>query len=211
MNKDVFAHSIFDCASHRSLTLLLRLVHTKASYSALQAHDLHSLVSNWPLIDLAAVTTADVSEIQVSGLGDLPLPAVGLSVLALVAIAALSNKDKDGSATTTSASGSAKKAAVPPKKSKSAAQLEIPYDAAARFAYDTWRRENGNAPFNAQGYAVFEELYVSQAIAEATAKKLKRDMEAFDNRPRPPVPPRQVTTPRAVGTSDDGKVPFFAE
>jgi hypothetical protein len=153
--------------------------------------------------------TADVSEIQVSVLGDLPLPAVGLSVLTLVAIAALSNKD--GSATTTSASGSTKKTAATPKKSKAAAQLEIPYDAAARFAYDTWRRENGNAPFNAQGYAVFEELYVSQAIAEATAKKLKRDMDAFDNRPRPPVPPRQVTTPRAVEMSDDGKVPFFAE
>jgi hypothetical protein len=186
---------------------------TKASCSALQAHELHSLVSNWPSIDLAALTTADVSNVQVSVLGDLPLPAVGLSVLALVAIAALSNKDKDGSATTTSASGSTKKAATAaaPKKSKAAAQLEIPYDAAARFAYDTWRRENGNAPFNAQGYAVFEELYVSQAIAEATAKKLKRDMEAFDNRPRPPVPPRQVTTPRAMEMSDDGKVPFFAE
>lgn len=93
------------------------------------------------------------------------------------------------------------------RKSKSTLKYEIPYDAAARLAYDAWCRDHGDAPFNAKGYAHFREIYEAKAVADATSKKLARELTVFENKARPSAPHRQVAA-RST-TKESAKVPFF--
>lgn len=150
-----------------------------------------------PSIDLPSIDFANP---------DLALPVIGLG-LAAVAVAVLAAGGGEGRG------GSTDTAATAKKSNNKASQLyAIPYDAAARLAYDSWRREHGDAPFNEEGYVHFQEIYIAKAVADATSKKLARDLEiSFANKARPPAPPRQIaippTTPKTENATE--KQPFF--
>lgn len=54
--------------------------------------------------------------------------------------------------------------------------VSIPYDAAARLAYDDWRRANNKkGAFNASKYAKFRVTYESITVANMAAKKAARE------------------------------------
>ena len=63
--------------------------------------------------------------------------------------------------------------------------LAIPYHAPAKMAYQAWLEDHSNEVYDEAAYQSFEKLYEAQAIAEATAKKLGRDLKRFDNKPIP--------------------------
>jgi hypothetical protein len=54
--------------------------------------------------------------------------------------------------------------------------LSIPYDAAARLAYDKWRVDYGKGEFDSASYDTFKTLYEKLMVAQVTAKKLQREM-----------------------------------
>ena len=54
--------------------------------------------------------------------------------------------------------------------------LSIPYDAAARLAYDKWRAMYGKGDFDTAEYAVFKVKYEQLAVAEVISKKLEKEM-----------------------------------
>jgi hypothetical protein len=59
----------------------------------------------------------------------------------------------------------------------------VNYDAAAQFAYGMWCAEN-DAKVNAEAYIRFKKKYEEKAVADATAKKLARDLNNFTNQIR---------------------------
>jgi hypothetical protein len=163
-------------------------------------------VPDTPSIDLKSIDmpAMDISMPSMDGImGDLPLPVIGAG-LAVLAVLALAAGGGDGKSDNSS-----------PKKTKRgrASSLEIPYDASSRLAYDTWCQEHEKAKFNPDAYDLFREMFEKKAIADATSKKLARDLAAFDNTARPVAPPRQITVKKAVAPKkknvDDG-TPFFA-
>lgn len=144
---------------------------------------------------------------------EFPVIVAGVSLAMGILALSVARGPDDQSTTTTDTDGVAGKRRAKP--AKSAFNVEIPYDAATRLAYDEWRREHNSAPYSEEGYSVFRKMYTAQAIADATTKKLTRDMESlFDNRAQPPVPPRQVSQNSASSTSrtnsDQANLPFFA-
>jgi hypothetical protein len=57
----------------------------------------------------------------------------------------------------------------------STVDLSIPYDAAARLAYDEWRTKYDKGDFNPERYAVFQQNYEAITVANVVAKKQARD------------------------------------
>ena len=54
--------------------------------------------------------------------------------------------------------------------------VSIPYNSAARVAYDQWRVENKKGGFDKEGFAVFEEIYTEATIGMVAYKKMERDL-----------------------------------
>ena len=100
------------------------------------------------------------------------------------------------SAASSSGGGEAPSAAGKPnakRKTKQQQLLEIDYHAAARLAYQNWLRDHPDEKSKPDAYEAFEALYEANAVALATSKKAARDLQAFDNTPAKPIPPRQIT------------------
>lgn len=55
--------------------------------------------------------------------------------------------------------------------------VTIPYDAAARLAYDIWRDENEKGDFDEAAFDAFSKIYKTQAVATAVLKKASRDLD----------------------------------
>lgn len=60
--------------------------------------------------------------------------------------------------------------------------LSIPYDSAARMAYDQWRRQYNKGDFDEERFASFKANYEAITIANVSAKKVSRD--SGSNAPR---------------------------
>lgn len=58
---------------------------------------------------------------------------------------------------------------------ESQVDLTIPYDAAARLAYDTWREKYDKGAFNEGRYEVFKSNYEAITVANVVAKKKARE------------------------------------
>lgn len=58
---------------------------------------------------------------------------------------------------------------------EAAVDVSIPYDAAARLAYDEWRTEYKKGDFDAKRYAAFQANYNAITVANVTAKKKARE------------------------------------
>lgn len=58
---------------------------------------------------------------------------------------------------------------------EAAVDVSIPYDAAARLAYDDWRKEYNKGAFDAKRYEAFRANYNAITIANVSAKKKARD------------------------------------
>ena len=97
------------------------------------------------------------------------------------------------------------------KKQKSKVNLlAIDYHAPARLAYQEWLSNHPDEKANADAYAVFEALYEANAVALATSKKIARDLEAFDNKPAKPVPPRTIMPKKTTPPPTKSGTFFFA-
>ena len=75
-------------------------------------------------------------------------------------------------------------------------------------AYDSWCEAN-DQKYNEAAYEAFEKLYEQQAIAQATAKKLQRDLDGFVNEAPKAPPPRKVTSTPVVERKQEKEM-FFA-
>ena len=53
--------------------------------------------------------------------------------------------------------------------------VRIPYDSAARLAYDEWRTEFGKGDFDTERYEVFKSNYEAITVANIAAKKKARE------------------------------------
>ena len=140
-----------------------------------------------PAIDLKSI---EMPTINIPGLPEsidqsVLLPAIGVGLAAIV----LASAGGGGGSTS------------------SKVDLSIPYDAAARLAYDQWRTDN-NEKFNAEAYMAFRKKYEANAIADATSKKLARDLNSFQNKPPEPTPERIITVKRPTEKSTE-EIPFF--
>ncbi len=56
--------------------------------------------------------------------------------------------------------------------------ISVPYDAAARLAYDEWRAQFNKGGFNEKRYQNFKTNYEAVTIANVAAKKRARDSKA---------------------------------
>ena len=65
--------------------------------------------------------------------------------------------------------------------------LSIPYDAAARLAYDQWRTFHEMGDFDDDSYASFKSKYETMTVANVIAKKMERDILAMIVKPSVPV------------------------
>lgn len=117
------------------------------------------------------------------GTSDLTLPAVGFVVLLGIISILVSTSTKNNSASSKSPQLGGG------NRQKSKTNLAVPYDAAARLAYDNWCASHDNAKFNSEAYNQFKRIYEAKAIAEAKSKKLARDLKHFDNDAVPIVEP----------------------
>jgi DNA-nicking Smr family endonuclease len=77
-----------------------------------------------------------------------------------------------GGVAATKAGGSETKTAATTTK-KSATDVSIPYDAAARLAYDEYRAANEGKEID---FDTFQTKYTQMTVADVTAKKLEREM-----------------------------------
>ena len=112
-----------------------------------------------------------------------PAAAGALAILGLIAVMSASGSADD--------EGGAGSSPRKKRRRKKAPPLAIPYDAASRLAYDAWCAANDQNS-NEDAYDYFKELYEAQAVAEATSKKMQRDLDAFQNQPKPEMPERSI-------------------
>ena len=196
----------------------------KVDFSSVEMPEMPEL----PKIDLKAISMPDIdvpsfnpaglpSSIDIpTGGGDvttLPTAAV-LAGVGLVAVVLVLSAAAAGGGGEVSSSAAAAAAGRAPKRAGQQNSLAIPYDAAARLAYDDWCAKNDES-FDEAGYAQFRKVYNTKAVADATAKKIARDLAMFKNEaPKEPptrkiAPPKMTTTPK--DKTKDGSTPFFAE
>eukprot|EP00568_Trieres_chinensis_P011424 CAMPEP_0183308206 /NCGR_PEP_ID=MMETSP0160_2-20130417/20428_1 /TAXON_ID=2839 ORGANISM="Odontella Sinensis, Strain Grunow 1884" /NCGR_SAMPLE_ID=MMETSP0160_2 /ASSEMBLY_ACC=CAM_ASM_000250 /LENGTH=210 /DNA_ID=CAMNT_0025471991 /DNA_START=23 /DNA_END=655 /DNA_ORIENTATION=+ len=119
-----------------------------------------------------AVDVVDVDQVADALSAGLPLPAIGLGVAASVAAAVFSTKGGAPSEQT-------KPAEPEPEPEPEPIDVSIPYDAAARLAYDTWCAENGKGGFDSKGYAQFKMIYEGMSVTEVIQKKYAREMASY--------------------------------
>jgi hypothetical protein len=136
--------------------------------------------------------------------------AIGsVAIVGLVAIASIAGGD----------GGSANK-----RGSKTKVDLSIPYDAAARIAYNEWVESQEGVTASDDAFASFKTLFEEKAVAEVTAKQKARDMASFDpskpkSKPRStPAPKKAPVVTKAATASSTTRKPakkksklFFAE
>jgi len=65
-----------------------------------------------------------------------------------------------------------------PAGTKDEVDVSIPYDAAARLAYDEWRKQFGKGSFDPDRYEIFKANYEAITVANVSAKKDARDTGA---------------------------------
>lgn len=165
--------------------------------------------------ELPAIDMPDIPNIDLPSMGvpaqDLELPAVviGLAVVIAAFIAVGSSGVQGASSPSSSPTKQSKKK---PKKAGKADQLAIPYDAASRLAYDAWCKANDET-FNEGGYEHFRNVFNAKAVADATAKKLARDLAEFKNEAPKPPPPRKISPPKPTTTkmTNGEESLFFAQ
>jgi hypothetical protein len=175
---------------------------------ASNAPDLNFYV-NLPEINLPDVTLPEVnlpSNIEMPSMPEIPpLPSLNLPsldsnavlgdldptvLLGLVLVVVVASAGASGSATEASSLGK--------KRAKKKTPLEIPYHAAARLAYDAWLEAHPDESYDEAAYLAFQSIYEAHAVAEATSKKLLRDLHNFSNEPPPEPPVRRVSEPKAT-------------
>lgn len=118
---------------------------------------------------------------ETGGVGDLPLPVIGVGVLAAFAAATFAMRGRDEVA---DEAGGSSAAAVPSEPTPTAIASEpaaaegdvsIPYDAAARLAYDEWRIANNKGSYDDGKFQTFKTKYEQVTVANMLAKKQARD------------------------------------
>lgn len=163
-----------------------------------------------PAMDLPTVDLPDFSSVTLPSI-DMPAmsfnmpgidPSVVLPALGLLAAAVVLSSLSGGGSTASGSSAGARRGSKP-------SPLSIPYDAAARAAYDQWLADT-NSKSSEAGYAYFKELYELKAVAEVSTKKLTRDLAAFENQPKPQAKRRVVTRVKQVVTAAAPEL-FFAK
>ena len=157
-----------------------------------------------PDFDMAKFLGIDPQSIGGSSDG-IVSPVVAVVLVGLVAaLIASANSGTTGGGESSAARKSVRK----PRKASS--NLSVPYDASARLAYDAWCMAN-NEVFNEGGYEHFREIFSAKAVADATAKKLGRDLAMFKNK-APTPPPRNISSrPPAASTINGDSALFFAK
>jgi len=197
---------------------------------------------------VAAATTTTTRAVTDSFVGDmtdsigtsmdvlagLPQEALyaGVAVLTLAGVAAVAVAAADSgrsSDTSEASSSSSRSAAFKKKKAAAAAaaakvDVSIPYDAAARLAYDKWCSNQPAEMNTPETYQKFKLLYEQTAIADVTAKQATRKLQNFD--PTKPdvvvvAPTKKVeteiptlkvaTSNNKVSTTKSQGKPFFAD
>lgn len=101
---------------------------------------------------------------------DLPVPAIAAGFLAAFAAGTFAMRqrgEEDDAAPSSFGAASSKNGDV-----------SIPYDAAARLAYDDWRAANNKGGFAADKYAKFKAKYEEVTCANMAAKKVARDTKS---------------------------------
>ena len=128
-------------------------------------------------------------------------PTIAIGVLAVViggvVVASLmsNNGGQLGSSMLDQNSGALEEQIVVPEK----VDVTIPYDAAARLAYDEWRQKNGmmdddattttSDDFDEQCYASFKIKYETMTVANVIAKRMERELMAMvPEKTKPPSP-----------------------
>lgn len=117
---------------------------------------------------------------------DLPLPAIAGGILAAFAVGTFAmrgrsqetaDSDSSPAVNLTPAAVDPAPAVEPPASSPavSSSDVSIPYDAAARIAYDNWRATNNKGAFDEAKFQKFRTNYEAICSANMTAKKKARD------------------------------------
>ena len=166
-------------------------------------------IPKMPQIDLHKLSDFDIGTfagIDTQSIGApsdgivLPVAAVGLLGLVAALIAWDNGDQTDGGE-----SSAARKSMRKPRKI--ALNLAVPYDAGARLAYDAWCNAN-DAVYNEGGYEHFREVFNAKAVADATAKKLGRDLAMFENK-APTPPPRNISSRKPAASNINGDSALF--
>lgn len=106
----------------------------------------------------------------------LSAPLIGGGLLAAFAAATFAmrqNVDEEKAAAAPAPAASAP--APAPASPASTDDLSIPYDAAARLAYDAWRAEFNKGDFDASKYETFKTNYETVTVANVSEKKKAQD------------------------------------
>lgn len=129
-----------------------------------------------PSAPRTSVRSRDASALSMVALPDWSHGDANLSLVAAVtAFVAFANMDDEGEGdSTASLSGSSTESGSSTSSSSGGkADVSIPYQAAARLAYQEWKSTtNGRASFS-----TFNEIFERKAAAEATYKKVAREQE----------------------------------
>ena len=168
----------------------------------------------------AADSVVDVmNSVQAGLLDGVPVEALyavaGVLAVGIITVSVGGGGDRDEASSHTSETVVAKKQKAP---STPKIDVSIPYDAAARLAYDAWLVAQGAQDTEAT-YVNFKAAYYDMAIAQVTAKQKARELVNFDPNKTvvvvetPPKPPASAPPKVAAATAkvDINKVPFFAE
>ena len=143
-------------------------------------------------------------------------PEAGLAGAGILVLAVLIGAASGGDDTAETAPG-----VPPPKRSSRGGKFDvsIPYDAAARLAYDEWiASQQGVRPSEASFHS-FQAEYLETCIALVSAKQKARNLANFDPRkPKPAAavvaPPKQAApekkTKKAYPSVTTTETPFFA-
>lgn len=141
-----------------------------------------------------------VNKLMASSLSSTMVASVAATVIILGVFAAAANSSGSNA-------GNGKMSQA--KKRKKASEFAIDYHSAARMAYQEWLQDHPDEKSKPDAYAAFEDLYEAHAVAIAASKKLARDLQAFDNRPAQPIPPRKMTMKKIESPSTTKSSKFF--
>jgi hypothetical protein len=161
-----------------------------ATYAAVGGLDFGTVMENLGRLPSLEISADKSAAVDLSSLMDMSsltadnpalLAVVALAVVGVGAAATASGGSGGGSSSSVSGTSSSSNTTTTNKPPAKKIDVSIPYDAAARMAYEAWCQEKGET-FMADGYALFQELYTAKAVAEATVKKRARDFAMFTNK-----------------------------
>ncbi|CAB9503967.1 expressed unknown protein [Seminavis robusta] len=144
-------------------------------------------------------------------------PDVGIAIAGVVVLLGIAAVVSGSSSGETASSGSAPRA--PRRKAGKQADVSIPYDAAARLAYDAWVESQEDVKASEEAFVAFKTMYEETAVAAVTAKQKARNLASFDPtkpkpQPRPeptPKPPTAKAPKPAPAKKAESSTPFFAQ